>query len=119
MDKILLRGVELQCTLGVPDEERRAPQGIAVDVDLFFDYGEAARNDDFSKTVDYAAVREVLERVAGEREYKLVETLADRMANAVLVAFRIEEIMVRVWKPSALAAFGVDNTAIELRRKRI
>ena len=68
--------------------------------------------------MDYALVRNTLEQVAGRREYVLVESLAETMAQEVLAHFPVPEVCLTVSKPEALRAFGVDDTAIQIVRRR-
>ena len=107
----------MTCRLGVPAEERRTAQAIHVDLELRMDLGAPGRSDAFAETVDYAAVRDVLEEVAGRREYHLVESLAESMAHEVLARFSVPEVCITVHKPLALRQFHVDDTAIQIVRR--
>ena len=117
-DKIILSGVHLVCRLGVTAEERRLPQPIAVTLELRMDLARPGESDALADTVDYAVVRNALEEVALRREYVLVESLAESMAQEVLGRFAIPEVCVTVSKPEALRPFGVDDTAIQIVRRR-
>jgi dihydroneopterin aldolase len=118
-DKILLSGVRLDCHIGVPEEERAKTQELIVDIELGVDLRGAWASDRFEDTVDYAAVRDVIARVAGQRPYALVETLAESMAAAVLSEFaKVESVRVLVRKPAALAHLRVDWPGVELVRTR-
>lgn len=118
-DKILLSGVHLDCRIGVPPEERERPQELIVDVELGMDVRRAGASDRFEDTVDYAAVRDAMARVAGKRPYSLVESLAESMAAAVLREFApVESVRVLVRKPAALAHMRVDWPGVEITRSR-
>lgn len=118
MDRILLEGVTLPTHVGVPDEERRAPQDVVLDVELEFDLRSAARADDFTLTIDYAAVRETLARVASARPRRLIETLAEELAAAILGEYPVARIRLRLMKPQALRAVGVSAPGVEIVRGR-
>lgn len=117
-DKIILTGVHLTCRLGVPAEERRAPQPISVTIELRMDLTAPGRSDSFAGTVDYAEVRHTLAEVAAHRPYILVESLAESMAQAVLTRFPVPEVRITVHKPEALREFQVDDTVIQITRRR-
>ena len=118
-DKILLSGVHLVCHIGVPDEERAQAQGLILDLEMGVDLRRAGASDRFEDTVDYAAVREVMERVAGQRPYSLVEALAESLAAAVLEEFAtVESVRVLVRKPAALAHLRVEWPGVEIVRTR-
>lgn len=118
MDRILLQGVTLSTQIGVPDEERLLPQDVIVDVEMHFDTRAATRTDDFTLTIDYAAVRDTLARIAAERPRKLIETLAEEMAAAVLAGYPVGAVRVRLLKPQALRAEGVAAPGVEIFRER-
>lgn len=117
-DLIQLRGVRLMAHVGVPDAERAVAQELVVDVDLDYDIRAAAAADDFAQTIDYAAAREVLARVADAQPYRLIETMAERMAAALLSEFATPRVRVLVKKPAALRNVGVDYPAVEIVRER-
>jgi len=65
-----------------------------------------------------AAVRAAAEQVATERPYRLIESIAVRMARRLLDTFPAEEVRVRVMKPGALTAYGVPWAGVEVVRSR-
>ena len=54
-------------------------------------------------TIDYGQVHAEVERVAGEREYRLVEALAEQIAAMLLKSCPIESCTVTVRKRSPVA----------------
>lgn len=83
-DVIELRGLRFDAVVGVLAEERTRPQPLEVDVDVVRDLTAAALGDDLAATTDYAAVASLVERVAVEGEFLLMETLAYHVAREVL-----------------------------------
>lgn len=90
--------MRLAARIGVPEEERAAPQVLELDVVLIPQAGCGGEGDDLASTVDYAAVWRRMHEVAGERPRRLVETLANEMASALLREFRLSEIGIEVRK---------------------
>jgi dihydroneopterin aldolase len=117
-DKILLHGARFQTRVGVPPEERAHPQEVVVDLAISFDIRAAAAADDFHQTIDYAAVRDTLARVASAKPRSLIETLAEEMAAAVLHEFNAGEVHLVLKKPAALRGAGVDAPGVEITRRR-
>lgn len=115
---IQLRGARVMARVGVPDEERAWPQQLIIDADLDFDIRAAAAADDCALTIDYAAVRATFERVAAAHPYRLIETIAERIAAALLDEFPTPRVRVLVKKPAALRSLGVDYPAVEVTRNR-
>lgn len=79
-----LRGLEVRCTIGIHDAERRAPQRVVVDIALF----TAAMRDDaadrIGNVVDYDFVREGITRLCAERHFDLQETLCRAICTLCL-----------------------------------
>lgn len=84
MDMVWLYGIECRVRVGVPAAERRRPQKILVDVGLEADVDACAAKDDFRLAVDYQAVERTVRALAEDGERALVETLAEKLAQAVL-----------------------------------
>ena len=118
-DRLVIRGLELRCVVGVEEWERRMAQRVVVDIELRGDFSKAAESDDLVDAVDYRAPCLRAAEVAAEGEYQLVETLADRIAVGVLgIDDRIEEVSISAFKPLALAGFGKAEARVEVRRGR-
>jgi dihydroneopterin aldolase len=117
-DKIILKGVALACHIGITAQERFNAQPIRVYLELHMPLDKPAASDDFADAVDYVQVRNALHSVSTRREYILVESLAGEMANEILAKFPVQQVLLRVSKPMALAAMGVEDTVIEMTRRR-
>ena len=118
MDRILIADLPVICRIGVPEKERAEEQELRIDLELELDVRAAAADDDFEKTVDYAAVSRVVRRTASERPRKLIERLAEDIARAAFESFAIDGVRVRVRKPSALRVFGAAHAGVEIERRR-
>lgn len=114
-DRILLQGIQFYGYHGVYEEERRLGQRFLVDVELRLDLAGAASEDDVSAGIDYSQVHAVVLEIGARHQFKLLETLATRIASAILEQFPIEGVTVRVTKPApplpgVLAGVGVEVT---------
>ncbi len=116
-DRLIIRNLELQCVIGAQDWERLMPQRVIVDIELRGDFSAAAESDDFEDAVDYRVPCLKAAEAAASCEYRLVETLADRIAGVVLEAHeRVAEVTVSVFKPLALAGLGGAEVRVEVTR---
>ena len=79
-DRIFLRGLAVECIIGFIDWERRVKQTIVIDLEFPVDCRAAARTDEVADTVDYKAVAKRVIAFVEASEFKLVETLAHRLA---------------------------------------
>lgn len=83
-DVIELRELRCSAVLGVLVEERTRAQPLVFDIDLVRSFAAAAADDDLGATTNYAAVLTLVNQIAVEGGYFLLETLANRVARAVL-----------------------------------
>lgn len=97
-DTIIISDIEAQCFIGVPDEERNAPQCLLISLELEDDFTKASAEDDLMATINYHAVYLRVQEVCAEGERKLIETLAEDIALSILREFRIKCIRVEVKK---------------------
>lgn len=118
-DRIVLAGLVFEARHGVHPEEKTTAQRFEVDVELELDLGPAGRTDDLTRTVDYGRVAERVRDVVLGPSVDLIETLAERIATAVLGdAPAVDAVIVRVRKPGVVLVVPVDHAAVEIRRAR-
>jgi dihydroneopterin aldolase len=108
--------MRVRAIVGVLPEERERQQPLIVDIELERPFQAAAMDDDLAATTNYAEVLVLAERVIIEGQFLLLETLAYRVAQAVLDFDRaIESVHVRAHKPRPpvsqdVASVGVSCT---------
>jgi 7,8-dihydroneopterin aldolase/epimerase/oxygenase len=101
-DRIFLRGLTAECIIGFIEWERRVKQTVVVDLELPVDCRRASVSDDVADTVDYKKVAKRVLAYIEASEFKLVETLAHRMAMLLLEEFALEWVRISVNKPGAI-----------------
>ncbi len=101
-DRIFLHGLTADCIIGFIDWERRVRQTVVVDLEMPVDCAHAAISDEVADTLDYKKVaKRALEFIRGS-EFKLVETLAHRLALVILAEFGVEWVRISLNKPGAI-----------------
>jgi dihydroneopterin aldolase len=105
---IRLKGVECQCRVGVPEEERARPQRIVLDLELSQTPGEPF--------VDYFEVYKEAKAAAEGEVFELIEELGAAVMERVSGLFLLDSLSVRVHKWPAVMP-GVEVVA-ELERVR-
>jgi 7,8-dihydroneopterin aldolase/epimerase/oxygenase len=101
-DRIFLRGLTAECIIGFIDWERRVKQTVVVDLELPVDCRRASISDDVADTVDYKKVAKRVLAYIEASEFKLVETLAHRLALLLLEEFGLEWVRISLNKPGAI-----------------
>ena len=119
-DRILLEGMVFFGRHGTLDAERELGQPFVVDVELRLDLRSAGLSDDLSLTVDYGEVHRRAREVAEGEPVNLTETVAERIAGAVLDDHpAVEAVRVKVRKPHVrLGETVLSGSAVEILRRR-
>jgi len=96
--RISIVDLEVFYRVGVTDKERAQPQRLLLTVDMTADFSSAAVSDRITKTIDYAAVAELLLRFGAGRSWKLLEKLVWNIADAVLAEFKPQSVTIEAKK---------------------
>ncbi|WP_314178275.1 dihydroneopterin aldolase [Streptomyces winkii] len=118
MDHLALRGLRARGHHGVLEREREEGQTFVVDVELGLDTRPAASADDLTKTVHYGVLAEEITGLVEGEPVDLIETLAQRIADACLAQERVQEAEVTVHKPDAPITVPFDDVTITIKRSR-
>ncbi|MGC8571035.1 MAG: 2-amino-4-hydroxy-6-hydroxymethyldihydropteridine diphosphokinase [Caldivirga sp.] len=114
--KISIRGLRVETIIGVKPSERAKPQQVVIDVDAWADLSEGAAKDSIECTVDYKVLKDELISYVSNVDFKLIETLADKVAKVCLQDHRIRMVRVKVEKPGALT--GAEAASVEVVKER-
>ena len=115
-DTIFLRGLTIECIIGFIDWERRVKQTIVIDLELPVDCRSASVRDEVEDTLDYKKVAKRVIAFVEASEFKLVETLAHRLAVLVIEEFGIPWIRLSINKPGAIR--GSRDVGVSIERTR-
>ncbi|MES2819519.1 MAG: dihydroneopterin aldolase [Pseudomonadota bacterium] len=114
MDRVFIEGLEVDTVIGVYDWERGIRQCLRLDLTFAWDNRPAAAGDDLSQALDYAAITARIQAFADEAQFLLVETFAERLAEALLGEFQIPWLRLKLTKPGAVAA--ASGVGVEIER---
>ncbi len=118
MDEIQLRGLRALGVHGVLDEERSRAQPFEVDLDVRADLSAAGASDALDDTLDYGAIATAVESVIRDERFDLLERLAERITEVVLVDERVREVTVVVRKLRPPVSVALDHAAVRITRTR-
>ncbi len=118
-DKIFVTGLLVHAHHGVMEHESKVGQRFVLDLELAIDLKDAARSDKLVDTVSYAAIVESATRAFTSQSYRLVETAAGAVADALLTDFAsVIAVEVTVRKPHAPIAAIFADVGVTLLRRR-
>jgi len=113
MDLVLIESLAVDTVIGVYAWERTITQRLVLDLELATDIRPAAADDDIALTLDYAAISERIQAFAAAHDFALVETFAERLAEALRREFDIAWLRLTIRKPGAVPAAAAVGVRIE------
>ena len=115
-DSIILKRMEFFGFHGVEDLEREQGQRFLIDVTCSIDLRLAGTTDDIGATCNYVEIYSIVRRIVEGTPFKLIESVAELIAENILQVFPVREVKVRVSKPEVLLGGALDYAAVEIRR---
>lgn len=97
-DAIHVEQLEMFAHVGVPDHERDKPQRITVTITAWPKASLHALSDDIGSTVNYTTIARFVRDVVNERRDKLIETLAEKIAECLLRELPIRRLRIELRK---------------------
>lgn len=102
---------------GASAAEKETGRRFEVDCEFTLDISKAAKSDSLEDTVSYADVYKVIEDTLSNSRYNLMETLSERMADAIFNSFRINSLRLRIRKMIPPVPGNIDYLEIETVRE--
>lgn len=118
MDKILLNGLTFFGKHGHYPAENELGQKFIIDIEIDFDLHAAGESDALADTLDYVTIYEHAREVIEGEPAKLLESLAQRIADFCLMDERVDSAWVRVRKPHIALPAALDFIGVEITRTR-
>ncbi len=100
MDKVIIRGLNVETVIGVFDWEKQVRQPLVFDLEMDWDISKAAETDDLAYALNYAAVSDRVIEFVQANQYDLLERLLVQLAETLRAEFLIPKIKIRVEKPA-------------------
>ncbi|HLS89924.1 MAG TPA: dihydroneopterin aldolase, partial [Limnochordia bacterium] len=100
-DRIVIRDMVFYGYHGVFEAEREMGQRFEVDVELHLDLRSVAQADDIDEAINYVDVYTAVKDIVEEQSFRLIESLAEAIAQQLLTAYDVKTVIVRVRKPHA------------------
>ena len=115
MMKVFVRDLVLSARIGVYQHEKLGTQRVRINLELICTEHPAI-NDDLNNVVNYAELVAQVRAIVDAGHINLVETLADRIAQACLDDRRVQTAKVRIEKLDVFPE--ADSVGVEIERAR-
>ena len=116
MDAIVIRELRAEALIGIHRRERHVTQTLSIDLEIGLPSEAVFSSDKVSDTIDYEQVALKIRALAASGHFRLVETLADRIAQLLLGEFGAPWARVSVAKIGILANARYVGVSIERKR---
>ncbi len=116
MDKVFIKGLSIQTTIGFFAWEKEIKQTLLIDLTMGWNTSAAAANDELAKTLDYAKISVEIEQFANQNPVDLLETLAERLADYLMQGYHIPWLKLAIHKPNAV--HNAVSVGVEIERGR-
>jgi dihydroneopterin aldolase len=116
LDLIFIEGFVGETVIGIHDSELHKAQPLVIDVCAGLPRARACDTDRIGDTLDYSELRLRLQRLLAEHQVKLLEALAEQIADITLHEFHAAWVRVRVAKPRKFDDLQAVGVVIERRR---
>ncbi|KAA3613087.1 MAG: dihydroneopterin aldolase [Calditrichaeota bacterium] len=117
MDKIRLKNIVFYAHHGYYKAERELGQKFEIDIEVACSLRESAISDDLDKTIDYSNIYDIAKKSFEQYKFKLLETVAEKMAGEILKLSGIKSVLIKVRKPHVPMNGLLDYVEIEIERE--
>ncbi len=118
MDEIRIENLQVYAHHGVYKEENENGQNFYVNAVLYTDAHPAGTTDDLNLTTSYGDVCQFLYSFIQDTMFHLIETVAERTAEALLVEFpNIAAVDLEIRKPEAPVGLPFESVSVKINRR--
>jgi dihydroneopterin aldolase len=115
-DFVSLRGITVECIVGIHAHERVAVQPLECDIEVGFERRPGGFGASLDASVDYARLEGMVRFVLGHGEFLLLEEAAEALCSTALYPHEAQPALCRVELRKPLALGGRTVPAIRIQR---
>jgi len=118
LDSIRLKNISFYGYHGNSASERHVGSQFQVDVELKVDTTLPGKTDNLKDTIDYRRIFNIVESVIVNGSFRLIERIAEEIAQKILKQIEIEDVVVKVRKLRPPVNGILDYVEIEIERSK-
>ena len=115
MDLVYIKNLRIETIIGIYDWEREVKQVVSMDLEMAADIKMAAQTDNIGYALNYKSISKRIIKFVQEQKFKLIESMAEEVAQIVLLEFSVPWVRLRISKPGALR--GSEDVGIIIERE--
>lgn len=117
MGEVVIKKLDCFGRHGVLKEENVLGQRFFITCVMETDFEKSALEDNIEKAVNYAEVASFITTFVKDNVFKLIETLADKLATNILLKFNVNKVTLTIEKPSAPVGLPLETVSVKLTKK--
>ena len=102
MDIIFIHELKTKTLIGIYPWELKVAQIIQLDIEIALPTSKACQTDNFEDTLDYASIVKRINESLSQKQFSLLEALAEHIAQIILTEFKSPWTKVSVAKLSMI-----------------
>jgi len=115
--KIEIKNIKTEAIIGVYEHEKTNKQPLFIDIQISYDSGKAAQTDNIEYALDYFELTNSIINFVENSSFNLLETLAEKLLDLILLDQRIKKSSITIRKPNALENLA-DYSSVIAKRKQ-
>ncbi|MCK3658491.1 dihydroneopterin aldolase [Pasteurellaceae bacterium Pebbles2] len=112
-DKVFIHELTAFASIGAYDWEHTIKQRLVFNIEMAWDFTQAAQTDDVQYCLNYAEVSEKVLQFVENQPFKLVETVAHKVADMLQQTYGIKALRIELHKPKAVAQASSVGVIVE------
>ncbi len=114
MDTLSISSLKIMTHIGIHDWEKKILQPLLLDINIPLDCAQV--HDQLDNTIDYSLLCTEVSNFMTGKEFNLIETVAEEVAQLILEKFTVTSIKLSVSKPTAVPS--ASNITVTINRCR-
>ncbi len=116
-DRLILKNMIFYGYHGAFSAEKEMGQRYEVDLEISTDLQPSGQTDDIDLALNHVDLYTIVKSIVEEREFNLIEAIAESIASEIISAYDIYEVTVRVRKVSPSLGGVLDYVEAVITRK--
>lgn len=112
-DKVFISELTAFATIGAYDWEHTIKQRLVFDIEIAWDFQRAVAEDNVEYCLNYAQVSQKILDFVENTPFKLVETVAHKVADLLQQEYAVQWLRIKLHKPKAVAQAASVGVIVE------
>lgn len=112
-DKVFIHELTAFASIGAYDWEHTIKQRLVFNIEMEWDFSQAVADDNVEFCLNYAEVSQKILDFVEKTPFKLVETVAYRVADLLQNEFSVTKLRIELHKPKAVAQASSVGVIVE------